>query len=102
MPANSEYQFEFTRPQAPRHDPYDNQLGEAEWEDGPYPRDCRSTRHELLSVSGAEALKFCPAGADKDRYGLPRSMSICGCRLRRSVLAVLTVLPGMLRTPFLT
>ena len=67
MPANSEYQFEFTpAPRYLRHDPYDNQLGEAEWEDGPYPRDRRSTRHELLSVSGAEALKFCPACADKD------------------------------------
>ena len=67
MPANSEYQHDFTpAPRYLRYDPYDNQLGEAEYDDGPLPRNLRSTRHEILEVTGADALKLCPSGRDKD------------------------------------
>lgn len=67
MPANSEYQHDFVPvPKYLRYDPYDNQLGEAEYEDGQVQRSLRSTHHEILEVSGADALKLCPSGQDKD------------------------------------
>ena len=67
MPANSEYQHDFVPvPKYLRYDPYDNQLGEAEFDDGPLPRGQRSTRHEILDVTGADALNLCPFGQDKD------------------------------------
>ena len=39
---------------------------EAEYEDGQVQRSLRSTHHEILEVSGADALKLCPSGQDKD------------------------------------
>lgn len=67
LPANSEYQHDFTPvPRFLRHDPYDNQLGEAEYENEPLPRMQRSTRHEILSVTGADSLRYACGGNDKD------------------------------------
>ena len=67
MPANSEYQHDFVPvPKYLRYDPYDNQLGEVEMDGGLFPRDQRSTHHEILEVTGADALKLCPSGQDKD------------------------------------
>ncbi len=52
MPANSEYQHEFYVPtRFMRYDPYDNQQGEAEYQDAPVARrDCHVT-HELLECT---------------------------------------------------
>ena len=67
LPANSEYQHDFAvAPRFLRYDPYDSQLGEAEFEDKPLPRGCRSTHHEILEISGADALKQFAPGQDKD------------------------------------
>ncbi|MBQ6256608.1 MAG: transglutaminase domain-containing protein, partial [Clostridia bacterium] len=50
LPANSEYQHEFYIPSRHlRYDPYDNQDGEAEWDDAPVPPQRRDTRLEVLS-----------------------------------------------------
>ena len=55
MAANDAFQEDFEiPPRFPRCDPYDNQVGEAEYGDGPVPRDCRSTSHTVLEVSGLE------------------------------------------------
>ncbi len=49
MPANSEYQHEFYIPtRFVRYDPYDNQQGEAEYEDAPVARGDCHVKHELL------------------------------------------------------
>ncbi len=49
MPANSEYQHDFFIPaRFLRHDPYDNQQGEAEYQEGPVPSAERETEHDLL------------------------------------------------------
>ena len=61
MPANSEFQHDFEIP--PKHlrfDPYDNQLGEAEYEDRPVRRGWRSTHHTLLTISGLDCCKERP------------------------------------------
>lgn len=51
MPANSEYQHDFFVPfKSLRYDPYDNQDGEAEYEDGPVPSPAIHTRHEALKI----------------------------------------------------
>ena len=51
MPANAEYQHDFYIPSRHlRYDPYDNQDGEAEWDDGPVPGRLTDTDHEVLSV----------------------------------------------------
>ena len=61
MPANAEYQHDFEiAPRFLRYDPYDNQLGEAEYADAPVPRDHRSIHHQLLSVSGLDCCKERP------------------------------------------
>ena len=61
MPANAEYQHDFEiAPRFLRYDPYDNQLGEAEYADIPVPRDHRSIHHQLLSVSGLDCCKERP------------------------------------------
>ena len=55
MPANAEFQHDFEiPPRFMRYDPYDNQLGEAEYEDRPVPRKLRTTRHSVLSVDGLD------------------------------------------------
>ncbi len=61
MPANAAFQHDFEcPPRYMRYDPYDNQLGEAEYDDGPVPRARRSTRHTLLEASGLNCLKERP------------------------------------------
>ncbi len=61
MPAASEFQHDFEiPPRFMRFDPYDNQLGEAEYEDGPVKRGRRSTHHTLLSISGLDCCKERP------------------------------------------
>lgn len=51
MPANSEFQHNFYVPfQHLRHDPYDNQEGEAEYADAVLPRGTVDTTHEALSI----------------------------------------------------
>ena len=61
MPANAEYQHDFgIPPKFLRFDPYDNQLGEAEYEAGPVMRKRRSIHHELLEISGLESCEERP------------------------------------------
>ena len=51
MPANSEYQHDFYVPfKNLRYDPYDNQDGEAEFEDATVPSDAVHTLHEALEI----------------------------------------------------
>ena len=51
MPANSEYQHDFFVPSRHlRYDPYDNQDGEAEWDDAAVPIRCIDTDHEVISA----------------------------------------------------
>ena len=51
MPANSEYQHDFFIPSRHlRYDPYDNQDGEAEWDDAPVPIRLIDTDHEVISA----------------------------------------------------
>lgn len=51
LPANSEYQHDFYVPfRNLRHDPYDNQDGEAEYEDTPVPYQAIDSRHEAVSI----------------------------------------------------
>lgn len=51
MPASSEFQHDFYVPfRHLRHDPYDNQDGEAEYADGTVPRAAVDTTHEALSI----------------------------------------------------
>lgn len=51
MPANAEYQHDFYVPfRNLRYDPYDNQDGEAEWDDSPVPDRLTDTDHEVISV----------------------------------------------------
>ena len=58
MAANSAFQQDFeVAPKYPRHDPYDNQTGEAEYAEGPVPRGRLTTEHTLVSVSGMDCLK---------------------------------------------
>ena len=58
MAANSAFQQDFeVAPKYPRHDPYDNQTGEAEYAEGPVPRGQLTTEHTLVSVSGMDCLK---------------------------------------------
>ena len=55
MPANSEYQHDFFIPSRHlRYDPYDNQDGEAEWDDAPVPIKLMSTTHQVLSMEWLE------------------------------------------------
>ena len=57
MPANNEFQHDFeTPPRFMRYDPYDNQMGEAEYPEMAVPKACRRIRHEVLSVSGVDAV----------------------------------------------
>lgn len=50
LPANSEYMHDFYVPfRTLRYDPYDNQDGEAEYEDAPVPSGAIDTVHEALS-----------------------------------------------------
>ena len=61
VPANAEFQHDFEiPPRFMRYDPYDNQLGEAEYEDGPVPRGRRSMEHRVISVSGLDCCKERP------------------------------------------
>lgn len=51
LPANSEYQHDFFVPfRHLRHDPYDNQQGEAEYADATVPADCLHTKHDALLI----------------------------------------------------
>lgn len=51
MPANSEFQHDFFIPSHHlRYDPYDNQEGEAEWDDAPVPIRLLDTTHTLLNA----------------------------------------------------
>lgn len=51
MPANAEYQHDFYIPfRNLRYDPYDNQDGEAEWDDAPVPGRLIDSDHELISM----------------------------------------------------
>ncbi len=51
MPANAEYQHDFYVPSRHlRYDPYDNQDGEAEWDDAPVPVRLTDTDHEVISM----------------------------------------------------
>ena len=51
MPANAEYQHDFYIPfKNLRYDPYDNQDGEAEWDDASVPGRLTDTDHEVISV----------------------------------------------------
>ena len=61
MPANSAFQQDFeVPPRWIRHDPYDNQLGEAEYAEGPVPRSACALHHRLLEVSGLESCRERP------------------------------------------
>lgn len=51
LPANSEYQHDFYVPtRFLRRDPYDNQSGEAEYDDGPVPSSATHTKREALEI----------------------------------------------------
>lgn len=51
LPANAEYQHDFYVPfRHLRHDPYDNQQGEAEYADAPVPAADMDTHHEALLI----------------------------------------------------
>ncbi|MBQ6233952.1 MAG: transglutaminase domain-containing protein [Clostridia bacterium] len=61
MPANAEYQHDFEiPPRFLRYDPYDNQLGEAEYADAPVVKTRRAINHRMLSISGLECCKERP------------------------------------------
>lgn len=52
VPANSEYQRDFMiPPKHLRHDPYDNQCGEAEYDDAPIPRTQITCEREVLDYT---------------------------------------------------
>lgn len=51
LPANAEYQHDFFVPfRHLRHDPYDNQQGEAEYADAAVPADAMDTTHEAMLI----------------------------------------------------
>ena len=51
MPANSEFQHDFYVPfRTHRYDPYDNQDGEAEYEDSHMPPSAWHSKQEALSI----------------------------------------------------
>lgn len=55
MPANSEFQHDFFVPfRNLRYDPYDNQEGEAEFDDAAVPGSAVDSRHELISFEWIE------------------------------------------------
>ena len=61
MPANAEFQSDFEiPPRFLRYDPYDNQLGEAEYDDAPVRRGNRSTHHMITEISGLDCCKERP------------------------------------------
>ena len=61
MPANAEYQHDFENPpHFMRYDPYDNQLGEAEYDNEPLTRSYRRTHHTLLQISGLDCCRERP------------------------------------------